>query len=47
MVVVLKCDSNFISTIVFTNSFCYLKGEKMQVLKFLLTAKNLAYIHGH
>jgi hypothetical protein len=28
MVVVLKCDSNFLSTMVFTNSFCYLSTEK-------------------
>jgi hypothetical protein len=46
MVVVVNCDSNFISTMVFTNSFVTLLGRKCKhVLKFLLTAKNLAYIH--
>jgi hypothetical protein len=28
MVVVVNCDNNFISTMVFTNSFCYLTRKK-------------------
>jgi hypothetical protein len=28
MVVVVNCESNFISTMVFTNFFCYLTREK-------------------
>jgi hypothetical protein len=48
MVVVVNCDSNFISTMVFTKSLVTSLGRKrMHVLKFLLISKNLAYTHGH
>jgi hypothetical protein len=40
MVVVVNCDSNFISTMVFTNSFVTSLGRKrMHVLKSLMIVK--------
>jgi hypothetical protein len=41
LVVVVDCDSNFIATMVFANSFVISLGRKrMHVLNFLVTAEN-------